>query len=71
MQKNESFQPQTTEPLEAVHLVPGQGDRMLYVGKHLPSTEKSQIINYLRENADVFAWSHRDLVGIDPAITCH
>ena len=29
---------------------------------------KSQLINFLKTNLDVFSWNHEDMVGIDPNI---
>ena len=26
---------------------------------------------FLREHKDIFAWSHKDILGIDPAVMCH
>ena len=32
---------------------------------------KQDLIQFLRENIDVFAWSHEDMPGIDPSIITH
>ena len=33
---------------------------------------KRDLVQFLRENIDVFAWSHEDMLGIDPnVITNH
>lgn len=39
------------------------------MGTKLPSDKKERLINILRDNADVFAWSYNDMSGIDPSIT--
>ena len=28
-------------------------------------------MKFLKDNLDVFAWSHEDMVGIDPSVMCH
>ena len=32
---------------------------------------KEQLISFLQENADCFAWTHEDMVGIDPNVISH
>ena len=32
---------------------------------------KQDLIQFLRENIDVFAWSHEDILGIDPNVITH
>ena len=29
------------------------------------------MIKFLKDNLDVFAWSHEDMVGVDPSVMCH
>jgi hypothetical protein len=41
------------------------------IGKDLPELVKNQLIAWLRENTDLFAWSAADMPGIDPSIACH
>ena len=45
--------------------------RVVKVGINLETTTKEALIAFLRKNQDVFAWSHKDMVGIDPSISCH
>lgn len=42
-----------------------------FIGTELPVDERKALINLLRENKDVFAWSLKDMPGIDPSIACH
>ncbi|CAA0833865.1 Unknown protein, partial [Striga hermonthica] len=46
-------------------------DALLQIGSRLPEPLKTELIKFLRENADVFAWTHEDMVGIDPKVACH
>ena len=32
---------------------------------------KKVLIEFLRGNIDVFAWTHEDMLGIDPLVICH
>lgn len=41
------------------------------IGLELPEPLKSKMIAFLMANLDVFAWSHEDMIGIDPAVACH
>jgi hypothetical protein len=60
MQRNEKV------PLEP--LVP---DRQVTIGSELSQEEEENLINFLRSNNDVFAWSSNDLVGINRDIIEH
>ena len=44
---------------------------MVKVGSNLPDQHREQLIEFLKENLDVFAWSHADMPSIPPAIACH
>jgi ribonuclease HI len=41
------------------------------VGSSLPQEQKEALVEFLRRNADVFAWSHEDMPGIDPSVIVH
>ena len=32
---------------------------------------KQDLVQFLKENIDVFAWSHEDMPGIDPNVITH
>ncbi|CAL8169973.1 unnamed protein product [Prunus armeniaca] len=61
----------TIEPFRKEVLDPFYRDRKVLVGSLLFEDEVDQIMKLLRENKDVFAWSHIDMTGIDPEIACH
>ncbi|XP_059629943.1 uncharacterized protein LOC132272883 [Cornus florida] len=46
-------------------------ERTTRVGGRLAEEEKQELINFLSQNADVFAWSHLDMPRIDPSVSCH
>ena len=37
----------------------------------MPSREKEELINFLKKNIDVFAWSAYEALGVDPNFICH
>lgn len=45
--------------------------KVLQVGSLLEATLRGRLIGFLKENLDIFDWSHADMVGIDPDVMCH
>ena len=58
------------EDLEKV-LVGSEPERFFQVGSELPSQEKSTLIDFLRQNVDVFAWDPYEAPGVDSDFICH
>ena len=62
------------EPIEALKDIlldeddPGKSTK---IGVDLEGKIKKGLIRFLRENIDVFAWSHEDMPGIDPSVITH
>jgi hypothetical protein len=46
-------------------------DRVVKIGSQLPEESKAKLSEFLRNNLDVFAWTHEDMPGIDPDIISH
>ncbi|XP_059664192.1 uncharacterized protein LOC132309961 [Cornus florida] len=46
-------------------------ERTTRVGERLVEEEKQELVDFLSQNADVFAWSHLDMPRIDPSVSCH
>ncbi|RDX87783.1 hypothetical protein CR513_30703, partial [Mucuna pruriens] len=46
-------------------------DQKTNIGTMLGEKEESQLISTLRRNADIFAWTARDMPRIDPGFMCH
>ena len=40
-------------------------------GSQLPHQEKEELIEFLRRNIDVFAWSVYEALEVDPEFICH
>ena len=59
------------ETLEIVELVEGDPIKTTQVGTNLNLQTKKEIISFLKNNLDVFAWSHEDMPGIPANIIQH
>ena len=52
------------EALEIVELVDGRPTKTTRVGITLNIKMRRRLVQFLKENLDVFAWSHDDMPGI-------
>ena len=62
------------EPIEALEDIPLDEDdpeKSTRIGANLEVKIKKDLIHFLRENIDVFAWSHEDMPSIDPSVVSH
>ncbi|XP_011102006.1 uncharacterized protein LOC105180037 [Sesamum indicum] len=59
-----------SEEYKVVQLTPGKPDKTTKIGASMKEREMA-MINFLRENMDVFAWGPSDLTGIDPEVILH
>ena len=62
------------EPTEALEDIPLDEDdprKSTRIGADLEGKIKKDLTCFLRENIDVFAWSHEDISGIDPRVITH
>ena len=57
--------------LETVELVEGEAIKMTKIGMMLSPEMKRKLIQFLKENLDVFTWSHKDMYGISPRVIDH
>ena len=60
-----------TEALENISLDEDNPEKSTRVRADLEEKIKKDLISFLRENIDVFAWSHEDMLGIDPSVITH
>ena len=60
-----------TEVLEDISLDENDPGKSTRIGADLERKIKKDLIHFLRENIDVFAWSHEDMSGIDPNVITH
>ena len=59
------------EKLEEVILDDSRPERMTRVGTLASWPVQQALMTFLRDNQDVFAWSHEDMLGVDPSIIVH
>ena len=60
-----------TEALENIPLNESNLERYSRVGVNLEEKTKKDLVQFLKKNVDVFAWSHKDMPGIDPGVITH
>lgn len=59
------------EPLVKEFLGKAHSDRVIKDEATLPKEKQVQLINFLKENIEVFTWLLRDMPGIDSDIAQH
>ena len=59
------------EALKVVELVEGQVTKTTRIGMTLSPEMRAKLVQFLKENLDVFAWNHKDMSGIAPEIIEH
>ncbi|XP_057426054.1 uncharacterized protein LOC130719444 [Lotus japonicus] len=47
------------------------GEKILKIRTRLTEAQEQRLSKLLGENLDLFAWSHKDMPGIDPNFICH
>ncbi|XP_057425912.1 uncharacterized protein LOC130719305 [Lotus japonicus] len=47
------------------------GEKILKIGTRLSESQEQRLSKLLGENLDLFAWSNKDMPGIDPNFICH
>jgi ribonuclease HI len=60
-----------TEELEVIALEDEEPSKTTSIGTKMDRTIREAMISFLKSNLDVFAWTHDDMPGIDPATICH
>ncbi|GAV72701.1 hypothetical protein CFOL_v3_16189 [Cephalotus follicularis] len=63
--------PQPVEDVLQVLIEEGNAERVLQVGSQLGEAEKGELITFLRDNKDVFAWSAEEVPGISSEVMVH
>ena len=60
-----------TKALENILLDENNLERCTKVGADLKEKTKQDLVRSLKKSTDVFAWSHEDMLGIDPSVITH
>ena len=59
------------EALETMELVEGEVNKTTKIGTTQSPEMRASLIQFLKENLDVFAWSHEDMPGIALKVIQH
>ena len=46
-------------------------EKFFQIGSQLPHQEREQLIGFLKQSLDVFAWNAYETPGVDPEFICH
>ena len=65
------FVVEPTEVLEDIPLEEGNPEKFTKIGTSMKEKTKKDLVQFLRENINVFAWSHEDMPRIDPSVITH
>lgn len=49
-------------------MVPGKTTN---IGETSPNEANERLVDFLKGNVDIFAWSYEDMPGINPSVTMH
>ena len=69
--KNKNGRQEPVDELETVSLRPENPGKTIRIESRLKEEQKQELVQCLRAHADVFAWTHEDMSGIDPEVACH
>ena len=56
------------EALETVELIEGEIAKTTRIRTALSPEMRTRLVQFLKENMDVFAWSHEDMPSISPKV---
>lgn len=62
---------ESVEELETVNLEQGDSRKIVRIRSKLKKKLKQELVHCLRSHADVFTWTHDDILGIDLEVACH
>ena len=67
----EEREEKNVEALETVELVDGEPMKTTRIGMTISTDIKKKLVQLLKENLDIFAWSHENMPGISTEIIQH
>ncbi|PKI44576.1 hypothetical protein CRG98_035037, partial [Punica granatum] len=71
LRRLEDHQITSVEPIEEINMGTEEEPRTLKIGTALDPTQRTRMIDFLKEYQEVFAWSYADMPGLDPSIVEH
>ncbi|PKI69254.1 hypothetical protein CRG98_010354 [Punica granatum] len=67
----EDHQITSVEPTEEINVGTEEEPRVVKIGTTLDPTQRTRMIDFLKEYQEVFTWSYADMPGLDPSIVEH
>ena len=64
----EEKEEEKVEALKTMELVDGEPTKTIRVGMTMSTDMKKKLVQFLKENLDIFVWSHEDIPGIPTEI---
>ena len=71
VRNNDEERGKPAEDLVPIQIVPEESDKVTYIGAALEEPMKTELIEFLKENRDVFAWTAADMPGLSPDLITH
>lgn len=59
------------EDMESAKLTKGDPSKTTNVGGKIKPSLKKEMVEFLKKNMDIFAWTHKDMLGIDNSVIEH
>jgi len=59
------------EKLEEITLDDNHPERIIRLGTHAANTTRQELVLFFKSSINMFAWSHEDMLGIDPRVMVH
>ncbi|GKV23293.1 hypothetical protein SLEP1_g33040 [Rubroshorea leprosula] len=69
--KNVEQKAEPVEPVETVPLSPDEPDKRVKIGTKLTPEERTKLLEFLKANRDVFAWTIDEMLGIPTKFVVH
>ena len=60
-----------TKVLEDIPLDKNNPEKYTRIGASMESKKKQDLVQFLKKSIGVFAWTHKDMLGIDPSVITH
>ncbi|CAA0812368.1 Unknown protein, partial [Striga hermonthica] len=70
-EKSRSDRAEPREEVELIYIDEPIFQKSLRIGCRLQEPLRSELVSFLKNNSDVFAWKHEDMKGIDPGVASH
>ena len=61
----------SAQDTKQVDFVPGDSSKQFTIGAHLSDKQESALVEFIRENRDVFAWKPSDMPGVPRELAEH